>query len=248
MKDFLDLHTHTTASGHAYNSLYEMVRAAADRKLELFGCSDHAPQMPGSCHWFHFINFRVIPRRLFGTRVIMGAELNILDFEGHVDLTQDVLGKLDYAIASLHPPCIKAGTAEENTKAYLNAMKNRLIHIIGHPDDGRYPVDYETLVLGAKKYHKLLEINNSSLHPGSFRPGARENYTRMLTLCKEHQVPVIMGSDAHIAEDVGNHAFATALLEELDFPEELVANSNLDLLAEYLPKLKKLLKEEELHD
>ena len=31
MKDILDLHTHTIASGHAYNTLYEMAQAAAIR-------------------------------------------------------------------------------------------------------------------------------------------------------------------------------------------------------------------------
>ncbi len=29
MKDILDLHTQTIASGHAYNTLYEMAQAAA---------------------------------------------------------------------------------------------------------------------------------------------------------------------------------------------------------------------------
>ena len=47
MKDILDLHTHTIVSGHAYNSLYEMVRSAADKGLTLYGCSDHTPAMPG---------------------------------------------------------------------------------------------------------------------------------------------------------------------------------------------------------
>ena len=67
MTDLLDLHTHTTASGHAYNTLYEMARAAADRGLALFGCSDHAPAMPGTCHYFHFINFKVIPGLSMGS-------------------------------------------------------------------------------------------------------------------------------------------------------------------------------------
>ena len=48
--DRLDIHTHTTASGHAYNTLYEMVRAAADQGLTLFGSSAHGPALPGSCH------------------------------------------------------------------------------------------------------------------------------------------------------------------------------------------------------
>ena len=52
MIDLLDLHTHTTASGHAYNSLYEMARSASERGMRVFGCSDHAPAMPGTCHYY----------------------------------------------------------------------------------------------------------------------------------------------------------------------------------------------------
>ena len=32
INDIMDLHTHTIVSGHAYNTLYEMARAAADRR------------------------------------------------------------------------------------------------------------------------------------------------------------------------------------------------------------------------
>lgn len=241
MYDILDLHTHTTASGHAYNSLCEMVRAAAEAGLTLFGCSDHTPAMPGSCEAFHFINFKVIPRELFGVKVLMGAELNIMDFKGTVDLPPDYLERLDYCIASLHPPCIESGTREQNTAAYIHALENPYIHIIGHPDDSRYPVDYEALVSAAKRNHKLLEMNNSSLNPRGFRPGAPENYRVMLELCRRYEQPVIIDSDAHFCTDVGNHRYAHALLQELNFPEELVVNTSLDKLAPYLPKLAALM-------
>ena len=241
MYDILDLHTHTTASGHAYNSLYEMIHAAADKGLTLFGCSDHAPAMPGSCEAFHFINFKVIPRELFGVKILMGVELNILDYEGNVDLSPDYLARLDYCIASLHPPCFKSGTREQNTQAYLRVLENPHIQIIGHPDDGRYPIDYEALVSAAKRCGKLLEVNSSSLNPRSTRPGAPDNYRAMLTLCRHYEQPVIINSDAHIAVDVGNHRYAHALLEELNFPEELVVNTSLEKLALYLPKMAALL-------
>ncbi len=45
MIDLLDLHTHTTASGHAYNSLYEMAASASGRE---YG-SSAAPTMPLPC-------------------------------------------------------------------------------------------------------------------------------------------------------------------------------------------------------
>lgn len=241
MYDILDLHTHTTASGHAYNTLFEMVRAAADKGLTLYGCSDHAPAMPGSCHEFHFINFKVIPRELFGVRLLMGSELNILDYEGNVDLPPSILNRLDYCIASLHPPCYQSGNAKQNTAAYLNVLKNPYVQIIGHPDDSRFPIDYEALVAAAKEQHKLLELNSSSLHPKSSRTGARDNYMTMLKLCREYGQSIIIDSDAHIAMDVGNHADAHQLLEETGFPQELVVNTSLDRLGAYIPRLAELL-------
>ena len=149
MKDILDLHTHTIVSGHAYNSLYEMVRSAADKGLTLYGCSDHTPAMPGGPDAMYFVNFKVIPREIYGVKVLMGAELNLLKPDGSVDLKEKMLEKLDYAIASLHLPCTKPGTMEENTSAYLHVMENPWVQIIGHPDDGRYPVDYKALVAAA---------------------------------------------------------------------------------------------------
>ena len=50
MKDILDSHTHTIASGHAYSTLHEMARAAADKGLELprdhRACHGHAGNLP----------------------------------------------------------------------------------------------------------------------------------------------------------------------------------------------------------
>ena len=54
----------------------------------------------------------------------------------------------DVVIASLHIPCIKPGSIEQNTNALIKAMDNPYVNIIGHPDDSRYPVDYEKLVKG----------------------------------------------------------------------------------------------------
>lgn len=42
MRDVLDIHTHTLVSGHAYNTIMEMVQAASEKGLELLGITDHA--------------------------------------------------------------------------------------------------------------------------------------------------------------------------------------------------------------
>ena len=48
MLDILDIHTHTIASGHAYNTIYEMAQSASRKGLALLGISDHGPAMEGS--------------------------------------------------------------------------------------------------------------------------------------------------------------------------------------------------------
>ena len=50
MNYILDSHTHTLASGHAYNTIYEMARAAKEKGLELLGSTEHSLKMPGICH------------------------------------------------------------------------------------------------------------------------------------------------------------------------------------------------------
>lgn len=234
MRDVLDVHTHTLASGHAYNTIWEMARSAKEKGLALLGITDHAPEMPGSSHEFYFSNLKSVPRMLEGITVLQGVELNIMDYSGRVDLPQQILRELDVVIASLHTPCITPGTREENTGAYIAAMKNPYINIIGHPDDGRYEIDYERLVAAAKETGVLLEINNSSLNPAGLRQNTAPNDRLMLKLCREQQVPVILGSDAHVASDIGRHERAVRLLEELDFPEELVANRSVEALMQHI--------------
>lgn len=238
MKDILDLHTHTIMSGHAYNTLYEMLHSASEKGVKLLGVTEHSPGIPGACHPFYFINFRVVPREVFGVKLLLGCEVNIVDYKGSLDLEPRYCKQLDFGIASIHDPCYESGTVAQNTEAYLGAMKDPRIQIIGHPDDGRFPIDYETLVCAAREHHVLLEVNSSSLHPKCNRVNARENYMKMLELCKQYQVPIIIDSDAHTEADVANHFRAHELLKELAFPEELVVNDSIEKVAEFIPTLR----------
>lgn len=235
MRDIIDLHTHTLSSGHAYNTIQEMVAAAAEKGVQLLGITEHAPAMPGTwCHPFYFMNLHVIPRYQKGVRLLFGAELNIVDYEGNVDLPGQVTAKLDFCIASLHPPCITAGSRRENTAAVIHAMENPSVKLIGHPDDGRFPLDYEEVVAAAAEHRVLLEINNASLLPGGFREGARENALKMLEYCIKYRAPVVMGSDAHVAQALGDHTYAARILEEAGMPQELVLNGSMERVLEYL--------------
>lgn len=96
----------------------------------------------------------------------------------------------------------------------------------------------------AKEHHVLLELNNSSLHPTDGRPHAIENCRDLLERCMHYKTPIILDSDAHIAEDAGNHRRAHKLLQELNFPEELVVNTSIEKLAAYIPAVLKQDEEE----
>ena len=228
MKPLFDLHVHTISSGHAYSTLKENIEAARERGLSVLGISDHAPAMPGAPHPFYFSNLKVVQESILGVRICKGIEANIIDYDGTIDVEDRMARKLNFVIASLHTPCIIPGTMEENTGALLGAMKNPRVKIIGHPDDDRYPLDYEELVSGAKREKVALEINNSSFRAGSARQNGRKNAAVLLNLCRSKDVPVLLSSDAHIWYDVGEFSLCKELIDELNFPPELVLNYTME--------------------
>lgn len=242
MKFLLDSHTHTLASGHAYSTALENARAAADKGLKLLCVTDHAPGMPCTTHKFYFQNLKVVDRVLFGVDILLGVELNLMDFEGTVDLEPALLDRLDMAIVSMHTQCMpKGGDAQANTRALLLAMDNPYVNIVGHPDDGQYPLDYAALVRGAGERGVLLEVNNSSLTPGCYRVDAPAHCAEMLKLCRREGVSVVVGSDAHFVSAIGAHSYAEDLFRELDFPQELVVNADPDRFRAILSRRRRLL-------
>ena len=50
----------------------------------------------------------------------------------------------------------------------------------------------------------------------------------------KYQVPVVMDSDAHVDLMAGNHAYALEMLQMVNFPEELVLNSQSGMLYDYI--------------
>lgn len=223
-KVLIDAHTHTVASGHAYSSLQEMVQAASEKGLEVLGITEHGPSIPGTCPLLYFRNMFVIPRMMYGVRLLMGCEINILDTKGNIDLDDEHLDRLDIGIAGIHGNCWHGGTIEENTEGMLSVIQNPKIHIISHPGDGTALLNFEELVLASKESHTLLEINNHSLAPQRKKIAARTNNLEILRLCKKHDVPLILGSDAHISFQIADYSNIMSLVEETKFPEELIMN------------------------
>lgn len=224
MRTLLDVHTHTIASGHAFSTMQEMAQAAAEKGLQLLGITEHAPGIPGTCAPIYFKNLRCVPRQMYGVELMLGVELNILNYQGDIDMEEELLSRLDLRIAGIHSLCYTPGTTDENTAAMIGAIRNPWVDIISHPGDGTASLHFEPIVLAAKEHHTLLEINNSSLNPIRQKVAARDNNLEILRLCKRYETPVILGSDAHISFDIANYDHLHELLRLTEFPEALIMN------------------------
>lgn len=230
-----DLHTHTIVSGHAYSSLQEMAKAASEKGLEVLGITEHGPSIPGTCNPIYFHNLHVIPRTMYGVKLLLGCEINILDTTGSLDVSDDEMSLMDIRIAGIHDLCWKPGNEDENTVGVINVMKNPFIDIISHPGDGTAMLNFEELVKASKETGTILEINNHSLSPSrTKREKAIPNNLAILRLCKQYEVPVILGSDAHISFQIADYSNLYPLLAQTEFPDELILNYDASKLVSLL--------------
>lgn len=228
-----DMHMHSVMSGHAFGTIRELAAEAANRGLKMIGVTEHAPGIPGTCDPIYFRNFCDAPRNLYGVEMLYGSEVNVLT-KGKLSLDERHLMCLDYGIAGIHGLCYEDEGLVKNTDNVIRCMEHPKIRFISHPDDDKFPLDYRTLVQGAKANQVALELNNSSLRKPWLRPNCEQNYSTMLPLCMEYGVNIIVNTDAHDPGTVGDFALACRLLTELDFDEDLIVNNDLDKLKAFL--------------
>lgn len=235
MGPVIDTHTHSIASGHSTSdTVTDMAKEASKRGIEILALTEHGPATLGSCTESYFQNLHYAPKNRFGVSILYGCEANILNYEGNLDLEDDLLKHLDLNIASLHSQIINPGSLTENTNAILGAIRNPYIRIIGHPDDERFPLDYEKIIEEAMKHKVVLELNNSSLSVEGYRGDTKKNDITYLNLCKKYSYPILLGSDSHGKNKIGVFDEALKLLDELEFPKELILNNNVPIMKRWL--------------
>lgn len=231
----LDLHTHSIASGHGTaHTITDMARRAAELSLPVLGIADHGPATAGSGSISYFRNLVLAPRKRFSVSIFYGVELNITDGRGGVDLPHELLSSLDYAFIGMHRPVSVSGSRDENTAACILAMDHPKVRFIAHADDGKFPMDYERLLLAAKQKHVYPELNDCSLMPDSYRKDSYVNSRKILSLCMDMKLPILLSSDSHGTAHIADMCHCFPLLEELSFPPELVINSDLALFRDIL--------------
>ena len=171
-------------------------------------------------------------------------ECNILDSYGNIDINDKIIENCDYIMAGYHfastPTSLKSmfnhcnnymikneKSKDYNTKAIINAMKNLNINlpvgilpmknndifIITHPGD-KGDVYIEEIAKVAKNTDTRLEINSSHGFLNSSQ----------LVKIKGIGNKFIIGSDAHIPQNVGNFDLAMKIVKEASVDLSLIEN------------------------
>ena len=240
MKIIAELHSHTNVSGHAFNTLTEMISKAKNLDLRAIAITNHTPGCVDSPTSVHFNCYKYLPRMIEGIYLISGCEANIVDFEGHIDVPDRILNSVNFRIASKHEPLdmtfeSRWGNSEENTKMFSCLMNNPNIDCIGHVCNSIVPFEYEPVIKAAAVYGKVIELNVSYLKRS--KANVEAAYT-IMRLCKKYDVLTAVTTDAHSIYVLGDNKIGIDLLDEISYPEELVINSSFSRLRDYFASRK----------
>lgn len=229
-----DLHTHTTYS-HGKGSIADNAEVAAAKGLSVLGISDHGPG-----HIGFGLDMKKVPQMRSdiaalkgfypGLEVKLSVEANIINPSGELDVKPEDLGLFDYIIAGYHYGALgqkplravgvmlggywysytdkySKGSMIYNTDLVIAALYSNDIKVLSHPGE-KAPFDIDAIAKACEETDTLMEINNkhSCLTVEGIKTAMRYN------------VSFIIGSDAHVPQDVGraDRAWLRVLQSGLD--------------------------------
>lgn len=200
-----DLHMHTTATdGKA--SIEEMADAARERGLNYIAITDHSKRVAMAngldeeallAQWKEIDKINKKSKDNFV--ILKGIECDILE-NGEMDLSDKVLAKGDFIIASVHYG--QQQPRQQITDRIVGAIENPHISMVAHPT-GRilnkreaYEVDMDAVFQAAKDHKKLLELNAN--------PHRLDLHDAHLIKAKYYGVPIVINTDAHRIRGLDN--------------------------------------------
>ena len=227
MKLIADLHTHTLFSAHAFNTATEMINQAHKLGLKAIAITDHGPLMPDSGHEWHFMNKGQLPKKLDDLIIMYGAEVDVVNINGDLDISDYYLKDLDWVVASIHKEIIPQLSYEDATELWLNIARNPYVDMIGHCEQVQHTFDFEKVIPVFAENNKVVELNVNS---AVVRPTGQKNMFEIAKLCKKHRCRVAVNSDAHSIYKIGQTGNVLQMLESIDFPQELIINASYENL------------------
>ncbi len=255
----IDFHSHSIASVHAMNTIQEMLLYADSQGIQGLAITDHCPGLDntlwlmenesGKAKWksqirspdlpyFMTLLTRYQPPEHIKTKLYRGIECNILssgDFA--TDVPWSAAHKFDVIIASVHPMpnVFVIESSEQVTERMILAMDSP-IDIIGHPYHRIFCPEIEPVVRAAAEKGITLELNNAS---HLYNKVDAEKGIEMLTLARQYDCTISISSDGHMINELALDNAIRPILEQTDFPDELIVNRTLQSADEFVEQRKK---------
>lgn len=231
----LDLHIHTIASGHAANTFDELCTYASQKKMKCIGITDHGPSMEGASHDGYFWLAKRLPKKIGDLNVLFGIEANINDTHGTIDLSDELLEFQDIVIAGLHKrtPYIKQveNNCVNNTKAIIAAIESGKCNIISHPIVEYFDVDIKEITECAISNDVLLELNGQIFE--QMNQKLLEQYCYMVEIVSKYHGMVILGSDTHYKNQLGDFSTILKYSQILGLNDSIIMNQNIEELRRF---------------
>jgi DNA polymerase (family 10) len=220
-----DLHSHTIASdGH--HTIGEMARAARERGYEYLAITDHSAShgfgndvSPGELRR-QIELVHEADESIEGIELLAGSEVNILP-DGSLDYDDELLGQLDWIIASMHTSFRMSEQAM--TERMITAIEHPLVDAIGHPT-GRliqrrepYAIDLHAVYAAAARTGTMLEINAN--------PDRRDLSDVQARAAARAGAMILIDSDAHRIATLANMRWGVATARRAWLTKQQVANT-----------------------
>jgi DNA polymerase (family 10) len=192
-----DLHAHTDWSD-GRSTLEEMVQAAQVYGLEYLAITEHSDRLKiaGGLESSRLLaqidEIDRLNQEFSEITLLKGIEVEILQ-DGRLDLSDEVLGRLDLVIGSIHS--YFGLPLDKQTDRILRAMDHKYFSILAHPInrliDERPPIEVEMIkvIQKAKDRGCYIELNSN--------PRRLDLYDTYCRIAKDTGVLVAIDSDAH---------------------------------------------------
>jgi DNA polymerase (family 10) len=212
-----DLHSHSTWSADGKATIEEMALAARARGYDYLAVTDHSHYLRDERLELQAVDIAALNKRLAPFRVLHGIEVNI-KANGDLDMTDEVLARLDWVVASLHTSFDRSPT-----ERILGTIDNPHVDCIGHLTGRRLSrregadVDVERVVERAVATGTALEINSQP-----DRLDLRDTHAR---LAGEAGAMISIDSDAHSTSALGYVEYGVAQARRAWLSKEQVLNT-----------------------
>jgi len=205
-----DLHCHTDASDGTA-SIEQMALAAHDAGYTYLAITDHSASFGFgedlSPDRLREHVARIRAASVDGIELLAGSEVNILP-DGSLDYSDEVLGELDWVVASVHSSFRMDSRAM--TDRIVRAIEHPLVDCIGHLSGRKierrapYSFDADRVLEAAARSGTLLEINAS--------PDRRDLNEVNARAAAAAGIPIVINCDAHRVGgfEVARYGVATA--------------------------------------